>query len=439
MKEIGSDVQPLIVAQSLSLHLPLPTAPLPATISPENTGLGPINLVLPDNQLVALLGGAGAGKSLLFRVLTGEIPADFGHLRLLDSQVTFPTQSQADFQPLARPDQLVYLPAETPRPQKETLTKLMDSSFPVTAHPPLKQWRDQIVKQLGIAAWLDFPLARLSAGQWQICRWALALLMKPRIILADHPTCFLPKTQSIALIDFLKNYIARTHALIVCATNDPNLAQRADRLLFMVAGQIADSAPETAPPTRHLIALPDEETPENKDDETDLTGIFAPSTPICIDQPTATAIPAIVDQANWEDSWPALAAALLPGTGRQKGQINPDALGNLGILGPGASVVPEHLQTPQGAREYLRSHHGPNLQAIPDHLDQQHSLSTPDQSSVSSMANSRETPTAHSSVTGQNNQPIVKSAPIEPGKETIFGVEAQKIRKYPPRRNRLQR
>ena len=82
----------------------------------------------------------------------------------------------------------------------------------------------------------------LSGGMRQRVMIALALLCKPKLIIADEPTTALDITIQAQILDFLGGLKRRTDTSIVLITHDLGVAaELCDRVVVMYAGRIVES------------------------------------------------------------------------------------------------------------------------------------------------------------------------------------------------------
>jgi len=95
----------------------------------------------------------------------------------------------------------------------------------------------------------------MSGGQRQRVAVARAMVMGPRILLADEPTGNLDSHSGAQVLDLLDRLKAEGLTLIV-VTHDPSVARRADRVLILVDGQIARRVSgEELSSAAHLLTL----------------------------------------------------------------------------------------------------------------------------------------------------------------------------------------
>ena len=82
--------------------------------------------------------------------------------------------------------------------------------------------------------------SELSGGERQRIAIARALINQPKVILADEPTGNLDRKTSDDILDLLWDLNDRLNQTLILVTHDHGLAQRADRMVHIVDGRIAN-------------------------------------------------------------------------------------------------------------------------------------------------------------------------------------------------------
>jgi len=103
---------------------------------------------------------------------------------------------------------------------------------------------------VGLGHRLGHYPGQLSGGEQQRVALARAFAIGPRLLLADEPTGNLDRETGRQIIDLMLDLGARRGATLVLVTHDPDLALRADRIVHLADGRIAERAPAGALWTR---------------------------------------------------------------------------------------------------------------------------------------------------------------------------------------------
>ena len=82
--------------------------------------------------------------------------------------------------------------------------------------------------------------SELSGGARQRIAIGRALINQPKVILADEPTGNLDRKTSDDILDLLWDLNERLNRTLILVTHDHGLAQRADRMVHIVDGKIAN-------------------------------------------------------------------------------------------------------------------------------------------------------------------------------------------------------
>lgn len=93
--------------------------------------------------------------------------------------------------------------------------------------------------RVGLADWAEHLPSELSGGQKQRVAVARALIAKPRVLLADEPTGALDSKTSTQLMDLLEE-VNREGVTVVVVTHENDIAERTQRTIILVDGEIAN-------------------------------------------------------------------------------------------------------------------------------------------------------------------------------------------------------
>ena len=101
-----------------------------------------------------------------------------------------------------------------------------------------KNFINDIINALGIENKKESLPNTLSGGQQQRVAIARALASRPSIILADEPTGNLDSKTSDEVMSLLKTMIKKYNQTLVMITHDENIAQMADRVIYIEDGKV---------------------------------------------------------------------------------------------------------------------------------------------------------------------------------------------------------
>ncbi len=220
--------------------------------------LDQISVQISAGEIVALTGESGSGKSMTALSVMGLLPNQTevrGAIRL-DGQDLL-TQSEAELCDIRGRDiGMVF-------------------QEPMTALNPVRTIGDQVAETIRVhtnASRSDalaraaevltrvglpqdrFPLGRypheLSGGQRQRVVIAMAIALRPRLLIADEPTTALDVTTQAQILDLLRD-LSRTEGMaVMMITHDlAVVSDMADKIAVMKSGEIVEQAP-----TRQLFA-----------------------------------------------------------------------------------------------------------------------------------------------------------------------------------------
>lgn len=202
----------------------------------ETTALSNINLTVNEGDFLAIMGPSGCGKSTLLSILG-----------MLDS----PTTGNFDF---AGTDIAGYSEKQLAELRKESigfvfqsfnlideLTVFENVELPLQYQKISKSERKQrvetILKRVGIDHRGEHLPQQLSGGQQQRVAVARALVINPKLILADEPTGNLDSKNGDEVMAMLRE-LNREGTTVIMVTHSDKEGNYADRLVRLLDGQV---------------------------------------------------------------------------------------------------------------------------------------------------------------------------------------------------------
>ncbi|HEY6126227.1 MAG TPA: ABC transporter ATP-binding protein [Steroidobacteraceae bacterium] len=205
-------------------------------------------------EFIALLGGNGAGKSLLLRTLAGLRAPAAGEVRI----------DGIDIAKVARRDiaiRLGFLPQDPDASPQGSLSesvllgRFAHLGFWDTAGAADAQRVTRALDDVGLAPLAERELGTLSGGEQRRAAIARLLVQAPSIYLLDEPTNHLDPAQQLGILDNLRQ-LTRAGAAVIASLHEPNLALRyADRACLMSGKGDAELVDCTSLDTGHLGRL----------------------------------------------------------------------------------------------------------------------------------------------------------------------------------------
>lgn len=237
------------------------------------------DLQLESGQTVALVGESGSGKSMTARSIMGLIPSpgkvSHGSIKFDGRELIGLAEQELR---LLRGNRIAMIFQE-PMTSLNPVLKIGDQVMePLLLHRRLDKQAArtealELLQQVGIPSpeqrINDYP-HQLSGGQRQRVMIAMALACNPQLLIADEPTTALDVTIQAQILELIDQLRRDKGLALLLITHDLGIvAQRADRVHVMYAGQIVESAATDEllnnplhPYTRGLLAsLPENALP----------------------------------------------------------------------------------------------------------------------------------------------------------------------------------
>lgn len=157
-----------------------------------------VSLSLPTGARTALIGPNGAGKTTLVNLLTGVLKPDAGSLRLFGEEVTGATAAVRARKGLVRTFQISSLFAQLTVFENVYIAVAQAAgrgfSFWHAAgrHRDLLERTEQLVEQLKLQSDVHQKATEIAYGRQRLVEIALALALKPKVLLLDEPAAGIP-------------------------------------------------------------------------------------------------------------------------------------------------------------------------------------------------------------------------------------------------------
>jgi len=240
--------QPLLKVENLAISFPSETGRTPV--------VDRVALSINAGETLALVGESGCGKSITALAI----------MRLVPRPGRIEPQSRISFEGR----DLLSLPVPEMRTVRGSRIGMIFQE-PMTSLNPVTTVGDQVMEAVLLHAQVTREEARrrvldqfalvgipaphlrfhayphqLSGGLKQRVMIAMAMAMRPRLLIADEPTTALDATIRAQILDLIRNLAATTGTAVLLITHDFGVVNEvADRVAVMYAGQIVEEGTRT--------------------------------------------------------------------------------------------------------------------------------------------------------------------------------------------------
>lgn len=172
-----------------------------------------INIAVPAGEYMALLGPAGAGKSILLECICGIRQRSNGRVYVNSENIT-------KLSPRKR--NVGYVPQDFVLFDHLNVRDNIAFSLKVQRIEKEERYRqvEGIAEMLGITYLLDRRADSLSSGEKQLTSLARTLIWRPSVLLLDEPVCDIDDSRRMEICRILKMIAADFEMTVIHATND---------------------------------------------------------------------------------------------------------------------------------------------------------------------------------------------------------------------------
>jgi ABC-type branched-subunit amino acid transport system ATPase component len=199
----------------------------------------------------ALIGPNGAGKTSFVNLVTGALRAGSGSIHLDGADITTLAQAARVKRGLARTFQINALFRRLCALENVTLAVAEREGVahgllrPAGRHRAIVEEAYALLETLGIADQALLPVGGLAYGRQRLVEIAVALGLRPKVLLLDEPAAGIPSGESGVIVDVIERLPAEIALLII--EHDMDLVFRLARTItVLVQGRVLVEGPPGA-------------------------------------------------------------------------------------------------------------------------------------------------------------------------------------------------
>ncbi|WP_337875118.1 ABC transporter ATP-binding protein [Elioraea sp.] len=210
-----------------------------------------IDLDIAPGEFVAIIGPNGAGKTTFINMTTGYLRPHAGHIHFDGAEITGRPPRWIVRRGIARSFQIPQLFTEH--------TVIENVALKVAAHGrfwrPFRPLLDggtaaaamRLLEQFGLAGVATARATELNEGTRKLTDIAMAMALRPRLLLMDEPTSGVASAEKFGIMDTLVAALRAERVTAVFVEHDMEVVERyADRVAVWSQGKILASGPPAA-------------------------------------------------------------------------------------------------------------------------------------------------------------------------------------------------
>jgi branched-chain amino acid transport system ATP-binding protein len=210
-----------------------------------------INVSIADDSVVGLIGGNGAGKTTFLNLVTGYLKPTAGTVRFRGRDITGLAPRRITRLGICRSFQIPQV-FDTLTAWENLLVglgivrmgrKAFAGSHLGAVRP--ERVADEMLERFHLAEYRDEPASVLPEGVRKLLDIAMALAVKPSILLLDEPTSGVSAEEKFSLMDLVLGAIRADKVTVLFVEHDMDIVRRyTQRILAFYDGKvIADGEP----------------------------------------------------------------------------------------------------------------------------------------------------------------------------------------------------
>jgi len=196
-----------------------------------------VDLEVGEQEFVCVMGPSGSGKSTLLHLLSGLDEPSAGKVLLGGADLS---ELGVEARTLRRRASIAYVFQFFNLLPNLSVSENVGLPLSIAGgHPEREKKRiAALLERLGLASRADALPHQLSGGEMQRTSIARALIGGQKLILADEPTGNLSQKAGLEVMQLLRKAVDVDKRSLLLVTHNPRDACFADRVLFLVDGEV---------------------------------------------------------------------------------------------------------------------------------------------------------------------------------------------------------
>jgi branched-chain amino acid transport system ATP-binding protein len=203
-----------------------------------------IDFEMEAGKVYAVIGPNGAGKTTLFNLISGFFPASSGEIWFEDKPINRLTAEQRVAAGLVRTFQITEVFPELSVAENIRIGVEAQENHSAFAWPSRRLARqlnsrvDEVLETAGLTSQAYRTVSELAHGDQRVVEVAIALSMKPRLLLLDEPTAGMGRAEAGRMVDLIRTLHDRQNLSILFVEHDMDIVFGvADKIMVLNFGQ----------------------------------------------------------------------------------------------------------------------------------------------------------------------------------------------------------
>ncbi|MBL8589324.1 MAG: ABC transporter ATP-binding protein [Methylobacteriaceae bacterium] len=202
-----------------------------------------VDLDVFEGENLAIIGPNGAGKTTFLNITTGYLRPQAGTVSYLGKDITALPPREITRLGIARAFQIPQLFLDQTVLENMLIAAAAQSGRISLVRPlhesPGRGEMEALLDLVGVRAYADRKAFELPEGQRKLVDIALALALKPKVLLMDEPTSGVASSEKLGVMDILTRALATQKVSSVFVEHDMDMVERyAHRVAVWSSGRI---------------------------------------------------------------------------------------------------------------------------------------------------------------------------------------------------------